>query len=294
MRGGGREYFHICSGLPEPKLAIYSGFIDWGATFYKNSILISHGITWDVPVANADSSTLIRILNRFSMLISVDMNTISWFRSTFSYDLSKSEVLFKYIPNYVDTDIFTPGGQISNESVKITFPRRLCRERGFWLFAPVAKRLLEKYQYVLIEFVGFVHDEDIALYLEELKTAYGDRVSHRVIPADQMHEVYRDTDVSVIPTLYAEGTSLSCLEAMASGNCVVSTNIGGLANLVLPDFNGKLINPDAGELFEALCNVIENSSERKRLQENAVNVALAFSKDIWVKRWDEVFNEYLT
>ena len=50
-------------------------------------------------------------------------------------------------------------------------------------------------------------------------------------------------DVAVVPTLYSEGTSLSCIEAMCAASAVLVTGVGGLSNLVLDDYNGLLVPP---------------------------------------------------
>lgn len=291
INGTWQDYYYLCGTMPEPKLAIFSGFTDWINVKYTNSLLISHGITWDVPITDADSDALMRRLAMFRRMVSVDVNTISWFRSTYAKRLKSQKIQFNYIPNYVDTQLFTPKTR-NSRTLKITFPRRLCRERGFWLFAPVARKLLTLYDFLEVEFVGYIHDACIARYLKRLTSTFAGRVSHRLVPAEQMQTVYQNTDISVIPTLYAEGTSLSCLEAMACGNCIIATNIGGLANLILPDFNGKLINPDSDELFNALCTVVNDPELRAALGKNARATAMAFSKEVWEKRWMRVLDAY--
>ncbi len=80
-----------------------------------------------------------------------------------------------------------------------------------------------------------------------------------------MSNVYKNYDISLIPTLYSEGTSLSCLEAQASGNVVIATNIGGLPNLIINNYNGILINPDKNELFKAIKRVVLDKDLRTKL-----------------------------
>lgn len=113
-------------------------------------------------------------------------------------------------------------------------------------------------------------------------------MSHRLVDANKMNEVYQHADISLIPTLYCEGTSLSCIEAMACGNIVISTNIGGLPNLIINDFNGVLINPDKNELLEAVENILVNEDYRNKLQKNALEVSKEFSKE----KWEKVGNIY--
>lgn len=281
-----KGYQEQISLLPDSRLSIYSGFVDWGKQVHKNSVIISHGVTWDVPYANASTSCLKEILDRFDKVISVDTNTISWFRSTFSKDLAECKNKFIFIPNYIEAKFFQTIEKSSR--VRILFPRRLCKERGFWLFMPVAKKLLMKYEQVEVHFIGFIHDEDIRQELNSVMTSYPSRCFHKLVKSEDMYKVYRTGDISLIPTLYAEGTSLSCLEAMAAGNCVIATNIGGLTNLIIDGYNGILINPTQQDLYEALEKVVLQPEYRARLGKNAQDVASSFSQEKWKDAWRNV------
>ena len=106
-----------------------------------------------------------------------------------------------------------------------------------------------------------------------------------------MPQVYQEADISLIPTLYSEGTSLSCLEAQSTGNIVISTNVGGLPNLIIDGYNGILINPNAHDLMTALDMVLANAQLRKTLSQNAVSVARAFDKSVWEQRWGKIIDE---
>ena len=107
---------------------------------------------------------------------------------------------------------------------------------------------------------------------------------------DEMPKIYQNTDISLIPTIYAEGTSLSCLEAQSSGNIVIATNIGGLPNLIIDGYNGLLINPDAHSLMIALDRILADTNLQQTLSKNAVAVAIAFDKSKWINRWGDIID----
>ena len=290
----GSNYFKIITGLKEPALAIYSGILEWETNLnYKNALLLSHGITWDNPRVNAECEFLQTILKTFNNIISVDTNTISWFRSTFSNYIFNKNIDFQYVPNYVDIEKYKPVSQKRRTQLKITFPRRCTEERGFWMFADIVPDILKAYKDVTIEFVGYVHTDEIKNKLKELITNYPDNIIHQVCSQDKMFEVYQNTDISIIPTLCSEGTSLACLEAMACGNTVIATNIGGLTNLIINDYNGKLINPDKHSLYSAIMEVIENENLRNYLSENAIALSKSFSKRVWERKWLNILSKYL-
>ena len=279
--------------LIKPRLAIYSGYVDFGENLFSPNIMISHGITWDNPLIDVDSNRILEMLKPIDELVSVDTNTISWLRSTFANYFSTHKTKMKYIPNYVDLDLYKRGEEKETKEINIIFPRRLSPERGVWMTFKVLPEILSKYPNVKFDFIGFIHTADIEKTLKNLMEKYPNRISHRFVASDEMNKVYENADITLIPTLYSEGTSLSCIEAMASGNLVISTNIGGLPNLIINDFNGILINPDEKELLSAIDKAISDSEYRERLRSNAVCVSKEFSKEKWEERWNAVLSEAL-
>ena len=108
-----------------------------------------------------------------------------------------------------------------------------------------------------------------------------------------MAELYQQADIAIIPTLYCEGTSLSCIEAMACGNAIITTDIGGLPNLIINNYNGILAEPTLESINEALEKVITDSKFRNSLSLKALDVANAFSKNKWETKWKKILGKYL-
>ena len=100
-----------------------------------------------------------------------------------------------------------------------------------------------------------------------------------------MSNVYAEADIVVIPSIYSEGTSFSCLEAMAMGKAVIATNVGGLTNLIINGYNGLLIHPSIESLYQSLLYLIENPSVCTRLGEYAYTTSQAFTRQAWEARW---------
>jgi len=101
------------------------------------------------------------------------------------------------------------------------------------------------------------------------------------------------SDISVIPTLWSEGTSLSCIESMANGCAVLSTNVGGLGNLIINGFNGVLTKPTEEDLLRGLFRLCREHNWRTELARNAYNVAdKAFSKQNWMAQVTDIVSRY--
>jgi glycosyltransferase involved in cell wall biosynthesis len=85
------------------------------------------------------------------------------------------------------------------------------------------------------------------------------------INSDQRDKLLAKADVFILPS-YNEGLPLAILEAMSWGLPVISTPVGGIPELVVPEQNGLLVNPgDIEQLSEAMQLLIENGTLRRAL-----------------------------
>ena len=279
-------------------LHIYSAFNEAFPVVASPSIGISHGVSWDSNTNVATDAIdfwrskyiFIKSAELCDRLVSVDTNTANWFQ-TVDYNLGNQK--FDVIPNYVDTKEFKPRKDYLklNKRIKITYPRRLYEPRGLYLALNIASRIIDKYPNVEFHFVGKGFKKDLDA-VEEVRKKYPKNIYCYSKSPYEMHEVYESTDISLIPTLYSEGTSLSCLEAMASGNVVIANRIGGLTDLIINGYNGYLIEPDEESMFETLNHILTNYEEVEKIKKRAVESAKVFNKSIWKDRWKKVLSEF--
>lgn len=166
---------------------------------------------------------------------------------------------------------------------KIVFARRLMRYRGAQMFANVVTKLLDKYPNLDITIAG---DGDLE---EKLKKDFeGNKSVHMTkYTTEQSLEFHKQFDIAVVPTIYSEGTSLSLCEAMAAGCMPVSTHVGGLTNIIIDSYNGKLCYPSEDALYNAFEELLNMElSEYKKMLTNSYNsCTTAFIKSKWEERW---------
>lgn len=277
-------------------LHIYSAFQECYPNHIGPSIGISHGISWDSKCNNYQNGIEFWNSNKWFIdsahmcdkLVSVDTNTANWFQ-TINFDIGNRK--FHVIPNYVDTKEFSPRKDYleKRDKIVITYPRRLYEARGLYITLDVVDDILDKYDNVEFHFVGKGFQDDLDKVEEKVKK-YNGRVKCYSKSPYEMHEVYKMSDISLIPTQYSEGTSLSCLEAMASGNIVVATRIGGLTDLILNEYNGYLIEPDKDSLRVTLEKILDNFESHKEMKKNAIKVAEKFNKNTWKDKWKQVIS----
>lgn len=276
-------------------LHLYSAFFQAYPAVAHPSIGISHGVAWDHPGCSftdggqfwASNERFLTGARNVQTLVSVDTNTANWFQ-TVAYDVSME---IHTIPNYVDTDQFAPAER-TNKRLRIVYPRRLYSARGLYLTLDVVDDILGKYPDTEFHFVGKGFPEDVG-HIEAKIKKWPDRIFLYHRDPEDMHEVYQSADIVLIPTLHSEGTSLSCLEACASGCVIISTRVGGLTDIIIDDYNGLLIAPNTAELREALNLSLSDQQLRRKLSRNAISVAAAFNKQKWKLKWKKVLTESL-
>ena len=170
----------------------------------------------------------------------------------------------------------------------IIFARRFVDYRGTRLFANVALRLINKYPYLKITFAGEGPDNE---YLKDVFK----NISNVNITSFQYKDsikVSYNYDISVVPTIFSEGTSLSLCEAMASGCYPVVTHVGGMTNIIVDKFNGSLSYISEDDFYDTLEKVILMDREDFiSVVNNAYNtIYYSLSIDVWRKRWIDYIN----
>ncbi|MDO9534379.1 MAG: glycosyltransferase family 4 protein [Bacillota bacterium] len=280
-------------------LAIYFvTFLCYPLTLPK-SIAISHGIFWDYPSWESRIGghlqgdewyhRMEKALSSPGKVVSVDTATINW--ATWHWPAMLPR--FEYIPNFVDTSYFHPLPENKkDDKIRIVFPRRLTTVRGIGEAMEAAKIITEKYTGVEFHFVGRGHDYQHERQMMRWAAQSNNFFYYWRSPMG-MKEIYQHMDICLIPSKSTEGTSLSCLEAMACGLPVIAGNIGGLPDLIIHNHNGLLIKPSAENLVESIKQLIENKEERQQLGEHARNTALMFDISIWKERWKSVIQSVI-
>ncbi|MBR5595993.1 MAG: glycosyltransferase family 4 protein [Paludibacteraceae bacterium] len=273
----------------------------------SNVISVQHGISWDKPSWAYSKKfqkgllftfrkwqtchRFVSIFKKVSNMVCVDYNYYNWIRTL---DEIPDDMHLAVIPNYASSGITQDEFNKKLESItdlkksKIVLARRLTRYRGAQLFADVVIRLLKKYPELDITIAG---DGDLE---EKLKSDFKDykNVHMTKYSADQSIDFHKQFDIAVVPTIYSEGTSLSLCEAMASGCMPIATHVGGLTNLLIDSFNGRLCYPNEDAVYNVLDELLTmDLMEYKRMLANAYNTYISsLNKTRWEIRWMQFIN----
>jgi polysaccharide pyruvyl transferase CsaB len=256
----------------------------------EDALVVCHGIWFDHDYyqehfAFRSPEWFTHLYKAFSnprRVVSVDTNSINVMRSWWPELASR----MTYLPNWVDTKLFHPPAERTSNPVTVIFPRRSDRIRGSHLLGAILEHVPHDCLFWWVG-EGTVEDNE---YIEAVERR-DPRLKFHTASFQQMPRLYQEADICVIPTVASEGTSLSCLEALASACAVVTTTVGGLPELIQHDVNGLLVDPQAEQIAAAINRLIEQPEERARLQQAGAQMVAKFSLEVWQKRWVELLSQ---
>lgn len=107
---------------------------------------------------------------------------------------------------------------------------------------------------------------------------------------DNIPEYFSNADVFALSSDY-EGLPLVVLEAMASSLPIVSTNVGGVSDLI--DGNGILTKAgNAEELYSALIRLRKDPALRKKMGEKSFSLVQRFDSKIIAQEYMDLYKKY--
>ncbi|MFH1479380.1 MAG: glycosyltransferase family 4 protein [Candidatus Omnitrophota bacterium] len=107
-------------------------------------------------------------------------------------------------------------------------------------------------------------------------------------------KIYKELDIVSLTSLN-EGTPVSLIEAMAAGRSVISTNVGGVSDVIEDGKSGYLVTPgNADEFTEKLMDLVKDPAKREEFGRNGrILVEKRFSKERLVNDMAKLYNDIL-
>ena len=241
----------------------------------QNITSTCHGITWDNPYfVKWDKQGIqlrlyrlfIRKIAKYSIkhskkIIANDSFLLRFVQSEIPQYRDKINVIF----NYVNTEIFKPENKpkdipgIKKSSKIIFYPRNFGYGRGAVNSVNAMKIVAKKHPEAVLVMVGEGPEKEYCInFVKKNKLTDNVNFIGHVDHFKDMPGLFAASTIAIIPSVSTEGTSLSCLEAMATKKPVIVTNVGGLIDIVIDEFNGLICKPNPESMAMQINKYLDN------------------------------------
>ena len=243
-------------------------------------LFVQHGVYWDGFLRRFDdplrhslhilkhrlfrwqSFRVLKAIGRQSQqILTVDTNFQNWYRGLWPWDAIDNKCV--YIPNFA---FLHPREKAfakwrDTAVIRIVFARRFTSARGTLIWARVAGKILQEFPQVVFLMAG---DGEDKVKMQQLCPP-SERVAYRMFTHGELTKELLSCHISVVPTLFCEGTSLALLESMAAGCACIATPIGGLPNILRDGINGLMCPPDSDRIGQAVRQLLNDLTLCERL-----------------------------
>jgi glycosyltransferase involved in cell wall biosynthesis len=232
-----------------------------------------------------------RILDNVDKIVCVDLNFQNWVRYTFP--TKRWEEKMVYIPNFAEPitdEVFFNKIKGLQYFKNVIIARRFESHRGFPLIVNIIDKVAPIYSGHNFLFAGdgkFL--ENVENICSKHPNVFVEKLDYEVLQSR-----YSQYGISIIPTLWSEGTSLSCVEALSNGMAVVATTVGGLGNLIIPEYNGLLVQPEENGILFGLERLLRDPCFCQELAYNALRTSRVFSQRSWISRVSAIIEETMS
>ena len=165
----------------------------------------------------------------------------------------------------VDLGRFTPvPSRASNQPVFLLVSRML-REKGVGEYVEAAQRVKDRYPDAVFQLLGSIDPANPSAIGEEAIRAWVEAGYVNYLGSTKdVRPILREADCVVLPSYYREGTPRTLLEAAATAKPIITTDMPGCRDTIIPGESGLLCKPrDSDDLAARMIEMIELSAEQR-------------------------------
>lgn len=153
------------------------------------------------------------------------------------------------------------------EPVVITFAARLLKDKGIYEFLSAAKDLKKVYgSRVVFQVAGSVDiDNPSSISVDVVEKHSREGVINFLAYRPDMADVFANTNIVVLPS-YREGLPKVLIEAAAVGRAIVTTDVPGCRDVIIPERTGLAVKVrDAESLKKAIAKLVDEPLVRRQM-----------------------------
>ena len=209
------------------------------------------------------------VFNRSDLVIVLSEFWFDWVSDTFG--IKNVRILNNSVKKiYFDTrEQFLTNNPVDNkQQQRILFLGRLCQEKGIYDLIYAFKKVLDVCPGAVLTICGDGEIEECIDLCKELGVTDSVEMPGWV-NGKKKNNIMASSTIFCLPS-HKECLPMSIIEAMSCGLVVVSSECGGIPDVITDKHNGLLITPrDREELAEKLIFMLVNPEFRKNLAKNA-------------------------
>lgn len=241
-----------------------------------------------------------RIIRRFNLLERQYIRVTRFFSKSIDLALFPSQFIMdvyakhQFFPNsrWVKLPLGIPLSssrkmEKDRQTIDILYTGWLNESKGVHVLIESFKKL--KYDNVRLHIVGRGY------YEERLRVIAGPDsriIFHGFVSPEQLDELYYQSNIAVIPSLFYENAPSVILDGFKTGVPVIGSNIGGIPEIIEDGYNGRLFEAgNSDELKNVLESLINNPSELKRLSDGALQSLKKHDFNEHVQKLAELYQE---
>jgi len=175
---------------------------------------------------------------------------------------------------------------ITNEDNVITFTGRTVKEKGIEELILAFKQMKNRQKCKLLIIGNNTFGTNIITPFDEKLKEISNEFQNQIIftgfiKNEDLYKIHNITDIFVVPSLYEEAFGLVLVEAMASGLPIITTNIGGIPEVVNKDcaFILDVYKDFINNLSNKLDFLFENPEIRQKFGNEAEILSKKYSRE---------------
>ncbi|HEB37253.1 MAG TPA: glycosyltransferase family 1 protein [Thermoplasmatales archaeon] len=192
------------------------------------------------------------------------------------------------IPNGVDINRFKPREK-KEFGKNLLYVGRIVPKKGLHVLLYAMKKVVEKDDEVKLRIAGKGRLLPLMKSLSKMLDIERNVNFLGYVPDKDLPELYRSSDLLILPSITGESFGITLLEAMASGLPVIGTNVGGVPEII--NGCGKIVEPGKpNQLSRAILDLLKDFDRMKELGEKGrERVEKLYSWDVV---GEKIFNVY--
>lgn len=228
---------------------------------------------------------VINSAKKLDYLVLVSSDLLKYYKK----EMSRYKCMCIYIPNYIDS---VPEKISKLESKRIVSVGRLSPEKGYLDLLKVFRLLKKDYSDWVLDIVGDGKEkENLETYIK--KYHLDNSVTLHGFQGKEYIDKLMDDSSIYLMTSYTESFGIVLIEAMSHGlPCIAYDSAEGAREIINSGENGYLIkNRNSEMMIKKIGDLIENSSERKRIGKNARKSISKYTSDVVGEEWFTLIEE---